>query len=138
MSGGGEGQRGGRPDHDSTARRGIMDTIIRERLEVLVIFLLPHLTRALVRVVGQSSRQANQHVHGRDTNCLAVDRDLRDGGSARSRIKKRSRTVEETMYGSQGGSLREKHSNPVLLSRCGKQRTSSYIRFSCYLIITLK
>lgn len=59
-----------------------MDTIIRERLEVLVIFLLPHLTRALVRVVGQSSPQANQHVHGRDTNYLAVDRDLRDGGSA--------------------------------------------------------
>lgn len=34
-----------RLDHDSTARRGIMDTIIRERLEVLVIFLLPRLIR---------------------------------------------------------------------------------------------
>jgi len=52
----------GSPDHDSTARRGIMDTIIRERLEVLVIFLLPHLTRALV-VERDSHRQAGMRTN---------------------------------------------------------------------------
>lgn len=46
----GEGER---LDHDCTAWRGIMDTIIPERLEVLVIFLLPRLTRTLVHTAGR-------------------------------------------------------------------------------------
>ena len=42
-----QGARGGvkATDHDFTTAEGIMDTIIRERLEVLVIFLLPHPVR---------------------------------------------------------------------------------------------
>jgi len=47
--GGGRGWRG-RLDHDCTARQGIMDTIIRKRLEVLVIFLLPPLARTVIHI----------------------------------------------------------------------------------------
>lgn len=45
------GRQRGWTDHDSTTPAGIMDTIIRERLEVLVIFLLPHFTRTTAHTV---------------------------------------------------------------------------------------
>lgn len=64
------GERAGRLDHDCTARRGIMDTIIRGRLEVLVIFLLPRLTRTLVHIesddlyTGKRARENRTQIAG--------------------------------------------------------------------------
>lgn len=81
----GEGER---LDHDCTARRGIMDTIIRERLEVLVIFLLPRLTRTLVHIAARMIfTQANalaQTEHKLPPE--RVDRVLRDSSGSRSSL----------------------------------------------------
>lgn len=67
------------PDHDCTARQGIMDTIIRERLEVLVIFLLPRLTRTLVHI-GSDDLHTGKRALAQTGHKLPrrVDRVLRD------------------------------------------------------------
>lgn len=89
----------GELDHDCTARQGIMDTIIRERLEVLVIFLLPRLTRTVIHIVGWSSHRPARRGAARTRACtdttqiaVGVDR-VWEMVVGVLRIKKRSPTV---------------------------------------------
>jgi len=91
----------GKLDHDCTARQGIMDTIIRERLEVLVIFLLPRLARTVIHIFvvdlhTASRSRARARAPECDTNCgWSRSKEREREKDALRRIKRRSPTLKE-------------------------------------------